>query len=127
MFTTRLPYLYKNSYNLTCEYENRSIILKFIWRNIESKYRNKRFPNNLLIKSTPFSKLILILRHLYNKKFIDLKNKFSPILIILKNLSLIKYKSIASIKFRYFTELFLSTEQKIAQMKYLQDLDKHKS
>lgn len=38
-----------------------------------------------------------------------------------------KSKSMASIKFRYFNQMLLSTEQKILQMKYLQDLDKHKA
>lgn len=33
----------------------------------------------------------------------------------------------ASIKFRYFNQMLLSTEQKILQMKYLQDLEKHKT
>ena len=33
----------------------------------------------------------------------------------------------ASIKFRYFNQILLSTEQQILQMKYLQDLDKHKT
>lgn len=32
----------------------------------------------------------------------------------------------ASIKFRFFTKLLLSTEHKISQMKYIQDLEKNK-
>lgn len=53
--------------------------------------------------------------------------KPSQISKIWRNQSLTKLTSMASIKFRYFNQMLLSTEQKVLQMKYLQDLDKHKS